>query len=43
MRRKLSTSKIALAACILIITVITSGCGQKGDLYIPHDESASSG
>jgi predicted small lipoprotein YifL len=35
-------ARISLAV-IIIISALVTGCGQKGDLYIPHDKSAQSG
>lgn len=36
------SSLTALAAVLLTVAALTiSGCGLKGDLYLPGDESAS--
>jgi len=42
MGRKYSIIGITLAVLVLFSSFLVTGCGQKGDLYLPHDKSTSS-
>jgi predicted small lipoprotein YifL len=42
MERKYGIMGITLAVLVLFSSMLVTGCGQKGDLYLPHDKASSS-